>query len=294
MKFNHGFPAKDPVPRPGWIPAYEKPRPEASGWRHRLHTIIFEADTPGGRRFDLLLFVAILISVVAVSLESISGVRLRFGPELRVLEWVITGLFTLEYGLRLLAVRRPWRFVLSFYGLVDLLAILPTYLSLFFAGAQSLQVVRALRLLRVFRVFKLTQFVGEAALLQAAMRASARKITIFLGVVMTIVLIVGTLMYLIEGEQAGFTSIPISVYWAIVTMTTVGYGDITPQSPLGQILASVLMIAGYGIIAVPTGIVTIELAGVQWKSQNTQACRACGRGNHADDATYCKYCGEKL
>lgn len=294
MKPNPGISAQSPGPRPPWIPADEKPNPKAPGWRHRLHTIIFEADTPGGRRFDLLLIVAILISVVAVSIESISAVWLRYGPELRVLEWVITGLFTLEYGLRLLAVRRPWRYALSFYGLVDLLAILPTYLSLFLDGAQSLQVVRALRLLRVFRVFKLTQFVGEAALLQAAMRASARKITIFLGVVMTVVLIVGTLMYLIEGRQAGFTSIPISVYWAIVTMTTVGYGDITPQSPLGQMVASMLMIAGYGIIAVPTGIVTIELAGAHRKSRNTQACRACGRGNHDDDAHYCKFCGGKL
>jgi voltage-gated potassium channel len=294
MKPNPGFPAKLFVPPPDWIPPVERPPPEASGWRHRLHTIIFEADTPGGRRFDTALFLIILLSVLAVSLESIGEMRLRYGQKLRVLEWVITGLFTVEFLLRLLAVRRPWRYVLSFYGLVDLIAILPTYLSLFFAGAQSLQVVRALRLLRVFRVFKLTQFVGEAALLQAAMRASARKITIFLGAVVTIVLIVGTLMYLIEGEEAGFTSIPVSVYWAIVTMTTVGYGDITPESPLGQVIASMLMIAGYGIIAVPTGIVTIELAEAQRKSRNTQACPACGRGNHADDASFCKYCGEKL
>lgn len=283
------FAGREPLP-----PAIERPGAGAQPWRQRLHTLIFEADTPAGHRFDTTLLLMICLSVLAVSLESIHSVRDRYGHLLRMLEWGITGLFTVEYALRLTAVRRPWRYALSFYGVVDLLAILPTYLSLFVAGTQSLQVVRALRLLRVFRIFKLTQFVGEAALLRAALQASARKITIFLGAVVTVVLIFGALMYLIEGEESGFTSIPMSIYWAIVTMTTVGYGDITPHSPLGRIVASILMIAGYGIIAVPTGIVTIELAEAQRKARNTQACPACGRGDHADDAVHCKYCGEKL
>lgn len=294
MAVNPGPSPEDVVIAGSRTQPIERPAPGASDWRQRLHTIIFEADTPGGRRFDTLLLILILVSVIAVSLESIHAVRDRWGDVLRSVEWGVTGLFTLEYALRLLAVRRPWRYAISFYGLVDLLAILPTYLSLFVAGTQSLQVVRALRLLRVFRIFKLTQFVGEAALLRAALHASARKITIFLGAVITVVLIFGALMYLIEGEESGFTSIPTSIYWAVVTMTTVGYGDIAPHTPLGRIVASLLMIAGYGILAVPTGIVTIELAEAQRKARNTQACPACGRGDHADDAVYCKYCGEKL
>ncbi len=294
MKENPTDPSLPVPPASSRPAAIERPSAGASDWRQQLHTVVFEADTPAGRRFDSVLLVVIVFSVIAVSLESIHAVRDRFGGLLRAVEWGITALFTFEYLLRLIAVRRPWRYALSFYGLVDLLAILPTYLSLFIAGAQSLQVVRALRLLRVFRIFKLTHFVGEAALLQAALKASARKITIFLGAVITVVLIFGALMYLVEGEASGFTSIPTSIYWAIVTMTTVGYGDIAPQSPLGRIIASLLMIAGYGILAVPTGIVTIELAEAQRKSRNTQACPACGRGDHADDASYCKYCGEKL
>lgn len=294
MDVKPSSPAVDVSPAGGRTTSIERPAAGASDWRQRLHTIVFEADTPGGRRFDTILLLLISVSVIAVSLESIHSVRDRWGDLLRAVEWGVTGLFTVEYALRLVAVRRPWRYALSFYGLVDLLAILPTYLSLFVAGTQSLQVVRALRLLRVFRIFKLTQFVGEAALLRAALQASARKITIFLGAVVTVVLIFGALMYLIEGEESGFTSIPTSIYWAVVTMTTVGYGDIAPHSPLGRIVASILMIAGYGILAVPTGIVTIELAEAQRKSRNTQACPACGRGDHADDAAYCKHCGEKL
>ncbi|HTO04015.1 MAG TPA: ion transporter, partial [Opitutus sp.] len=197
-----------------------------TGWRARLHEIVFEADTPGGKRFDLLLLIVIGLSVLAVCLESVRDLRLRYGTQLRVAEWVFTILFTIEYVVRLAAVRRPARYAVSFFGLVDLLAILPTYLSLMIPGAQSLLVIRALRLLRVFRVLKLTHFLGEARMLGAAIRGSMRKIIVFLGAVLTVVLIAGTLMYVVEGEAHGFTSIPMAVYWAIVTMTTVGFGDV--------------------------------------------------------------------
>ncbi len=262
--------------------------------RSRLHEIIFEADTPAGKAFDVALLVLIILSVVAVMLESTSTIAARYGPWLRTFEWVVTILFTIEYLLRLYSVGNPLRYARSFFGIVDLLAILPTYLSIFIPGAQTLLVIRALRLLRVFRVLKLAQFVGEASELRAALRASARKIIVFLGAVLTIVVIVGSMMYLIEGEANGFTSIPVSIYWAIVTMTTVGYGDIAPQTALGKILASAIMIMGYGIIAVPTGIVSVELAGVTRKKISTQACPQCGAEGHDADAVHCKYCGDKL
>jgi len=262
--------------------------------RARIHEIIFEADTPAGKAFDVALMVFIILSVVAVMLESTSAIADRYGPWLRTFEWVITGLFTVEYLLRLYCVGNPFRYARSFFGIVDLLAILPSYLSIFIPGAQSLLVIRALRLLRVFRVLKLARFVGEASELTAALRASARKIIVFLGAVLTIVVIVGSMMYLIEGEANGFTSIPVSIYWAIVTMTTVGYGDVAPHTALGKILASAIMILGYGIIAVPTGIVSVELAGVTRKKITTQACPECGAGSHDRDAVHCKYCGAKI
>jgi voltage-gated potassium channel len=262
--------------------------------RDRLHEIIFEADTPAGKAFDVSLMVLIILSVVAVMLESTASVEARYGNMLRIFEWMVTIAFTVEYILRLYCVRRPARYARSFFGIVDLLAILPTYLSLIIPGAQSLLVIRALRLLRIFRVLKLAHFVGEAKELRAALRASARKIIVFLGAVLTIVVIVGSMMYLIEGEANGFTSIPTSIYWAIVTMTTVGYGDIAPQTALGKILASMIMIMGYGIIAVPTGIVSVELAGVVRKRITTQACPDCGAGGHDGDAVHCKFCGAKL
>lgn len=262
-------------------------------WRARLHEIIFEADTPAGRAFDVGLLIAILASVVAVVLESVAGIRRQYGDALRAVEWTLTAAFTVEYVLRLLSVDRPGRYARSFFGFVDLLAIVPTYLALAVPATQSLMVIRAIRLLRVFRILKLTHFLAEGQLLVNALRASRRKITVFLGVIVTVVIIVGALMYLIEGEEHGFTSIPTSMYWAVVTMTTVGYGDIAPRTPLGQLLAALLMILGYGIIAVPTGIVTVELANAG-RAVSRQACPACGAEGHDMDASHCKYCGARL
>ncbi len=265
-------------------------------WRTYLHEVIFEADTPAGKTFDVILLISILLSVFAVLLESVNEIRIEHYFLLRSAEWVFTGLFTVEYLLRLFCVRRPLKYAFSFFGIVDLLAILPTYLSLFFVGTQALIVIRALRLLRVFRVFKLVRYVGEASVLMEAMRASRAKITVFLVAVLSIILIVGSSMYLIEGGQpeSGFTSIPASIYWTIVTMTTVGFGDITPQTLAGKTLASAVMILGYGIIAVPTGIVTAELSTARRKTITTQSCPVCAREGHDVDATHCKFCGAKL
>jgi voltage-gated potassium channel len=262
--------------------------------RARLHEIIFEADTPEGRLFDLLLLVAILASVTVVLLESVASVRAWVGPTLRALEWGFTILFTIEYVLRLASVERPLRYARSAYGVIDLVAILPTYLSAIFPGAQSLLVVRLLRLLRVFRVFKLAEYLRESKTLGQAIRASMRKIAVFLLVVVTIVIVVGTLMYVIEGERHGFSNIPLSIYWAVVTLTTVGYGDLAPATTLGRALAMLLMLTGYGIIAVPTGIVTVELTRASAAPVSTQACPGCGLGAHEHDAVYCRRCGTKL
>lgn len=269
--------------------------PDMAPWRVRLHDVIFEADTPNGRLFDIVLIWAILLSVAAVMLESMASVNATWGPELRVLEWTLTGLFTLEYLLRLVAVRRPLGYVTSFFGVIDLLSILPTYLSLMVGGTQALLAVRILRLLRVYRLFRLVHFVGQAEVLVAALIASREKITVFLGSIVALVVVMGSLMYLVEGPEAGFTSIPRSVYWAIVTLTTVGYGDIAPTSPLGQGIASMIMIAGYAIIAVPTGIVTVELAdATRRRSVTNTACPDCGRSGHDLDARHCKHCGGRL
>jgi voltage-gated potassium channel len=264
------------------------------GWRFRLHEIIFEADTPAGKAFDIALLVFIVLSVITVLLESVAEIRTDYGSKLRVLEWAFTILFTIEYVLRLMSVGKPMRYARSFFGIVDFLAIVPTYLSLIVTGSQSLIVIRAIRLLRVFRVLKLAQYMGEASVLKNALVASARKIIIFLGTVVTLVLIIGALMYLIEGEENGFDSIPHGIYWAIVTMTTVGYGDITPQTIPGRFLASIVMIMGYGIIAVPTGIVTVELAGARGRKVSTQACLECSAEGHDTDARFCKHCGAAL
>ncbi len=265
-------------------------------WRQRLHEIIFEADTPAGKFFDVVLLLLIVFSVMVVMLDSVAEIQQSHGSSLLLLEWIFTLFFTVEYVLRLISVRKPMRYAFSFFGLVDLLAVLPTYLSVIFADDLStLMVIRVVRLLRVFRVFKMVHLLHEGQLMMLALRASQRKITVFLGGVLSIVVVVGTLMYLIEGahENSDFTSIPTGMYWAIVTMTTVGYGDVVPQTVLGQMLASFLMILGYGILAVPTGIVTAEMVRSGGKV-STQACPSCSAEGHAADAVHCKFCGSKL
>jgi voltage-gated potassium channel len=264
-------------------------------WRERAYRVIFEADTPAGRLFDVVLLWSILVSVALVMLDSVASVHARYGSWLYGAEWVLTALFSAEYLARLASAPRPWRYARSFFGVVDLLAIVPTYLSLFFAGSQMLLVIRALRMMRVFRVLKLGRYVREAAVLQQALRASRPKIAVFLYTVLTLVTLIGTLMYVIEGPQRGFTSIPTSIYWAIVTLTTVGYGDISPVTPAGRLLASMAMILGYGIIAVPTGIVTVEMARARDSaSVSTRTCHSCTREGHDLDAAHCKFCGAAL
>jgi voltage-gated potassium channel len=265
-----------------------------SKWRMKLHEVIFEADTPAGKWFDVSLILAILVSVVMVMLDSVGTIQKSYGPLLLAGEWFFTILFTIEYVLRLLSVGRPLAYATSFYGIVDLLAILPTYLSILIPGAQYLLVIRILRVLRIFRILKLVQYLGEARMLTQALRASRRKITVFLIVVLTLVTIFGALIYLVEDPKDGFTSIPKSIYWSIVTLTTVGYGDISPQTGLGQLLSALIMIIGYGIIAVPTGIVTVELAQAFKRQISTQACPECSAEGHDIDAKFCKYCGSKL
>lgn len=262
--------------------------------RQRLYQVIFEHDTPAGRAFDIALLVAILLSVTVVILDSVAGISQRYGPQLRAIEWFFTILFTIEYVLRLLSSPRPARYAFSFFGVVDILAILPTYFSLFFPPGRFLLSIRILRMLRVFRVLKLVQFLGEASVLGRALKASRHKIGVFLLTVLSIVVIVGSLMYVIEGPESGFTSIPLGIYWAIVTLTTVGYGDIAPQTALGQALAALLMVTGYGIIAVPTGIVTVELGRAANPEPTRPICPVCQRGGHTSDARYCKHCGAEL
>ncbi len=263
--------------------------------RLRVHEIIFEADTAAGKAFDLVLLILILLSVAVVMMESVEELDQRYSQLFSILEWSMTILFTIEYGLRIYSIGRPWKYITSFYGIVDLFAILPTYLGLFFVGTHYLVTIRALRLLRVFRILKLTQYLSESATLLQALRASRRKITIFLGVVMTIVCIVGSSMYLIEYDQgSGFTSIPRSMYWAIVTITTVGYGDIAPVTTLGQFLSVILMVTGYAVLAVPSGIISVEIVQAQKNILPTQSCPECSREGHDEDAAFCKYCGGEL
>ena len=269
-------------------------RPRAH-WRDAIHEIIIEADTPAGKLFDVVLISLILLSVLVVMLESVATIEARHGSFLRAAEWFFTIAFTIEYILRLVSVDRPAKYAKSFFGVVDLLAIIPTYLSVLVPGTQFLIVIRLLRILRVFRVLKLAKYMAEASTLTLALRASRRKITVFLFTVMTLVVILGSLMYFIESNETGFTSIPRSVYWAIVTLTTVGYGDISPQTPIGQALASVVMILGYAILAVPTGIVSVELARADMSAlTSTRACHSCSKEGHDSDAKYCKYCGELI
>jgi voltage-gated potassium channel len=265
-----------------------------SSLRTRLHEIIFEADTPAGKLFDILLIVSIILSVFMVMLDSVDSIQIKYGRLLLIGEWFFTVLFTIEYLLRLFSVGRPLAYATSFYGIIDLLAVLPTYLSIFFPGSQYFLVIRILRVLRIFRVLKLVQYLGEARMLSQALQASRRKIIVFLFVVLTLVVIFGSLMYIIEDAQSGFTSIPRSIYWAIVTLTTVGYGDISPQTGFGQAVSAIIMIIGYGIIAVPTGIVTAELTQVYKRNISTQACLECSAEGHDSDAKFCKYCGTRL
>jgi voltage-gated potassium channel len=269
-------------------------------WRERVHEVIFGFDTPAGKAFDVALIVFIVLSVIVVILDSLDEVSEQYGTTLLVAEWVFTILFTIEYTLRLACVRRPARYALSFFGIVDVLALLPTYLSLFLPGSQYLVVIRVLRVLRVFRVLKLGHHIRDANLLTRALISSRRKIVVFVYVVLTLVVIVGSLMYLIEGEENGFTSIPVSIYWTIVTLTTVGYGDITPKTPVGQTLAAIVMLLGYAIIAVPTGIVTAEITRASAKEDASSAqdsdrtCVECESGGHEPDAAFCKRCGASL
>ncbi len=265
-------------------------------WQNKAHEIVYEADTPAGRLFDIVLLWAILISILVVMLESVDGIKVKYGTELLILEWIFTILFSLEYILRIISIQKPKKYIFSFYGIVDLLSILPTFLSLFVVGSHSLIVIRSLRLLRVFRILKLANFIGEADGLMKALKASQAKIIVFLFAVLSVTFILGTVMYLVETPESGFTSIPISIYWAIVTLTTVGYGDIAPQSVLGQVIASIIMIIGYAVIAVPTGIVGSEIVKLDNSNNkvSTQACPSCSSEGHDIDAIHCKYCGEKL
>jgi voltage-gated potassium channel len=262
--------------------------------RSRVHEVIFEADTPPGKAFDVILLIVIAASVIVVMLESIERIHDNFGVFFYRLEWFFTIIFTIEYLLRLYSVKRPLQYATSFFGVVDLLAILPTYLSLLAIGAQQLIIIRALRLIRIFRIFKLGHFLNESEVIISSLRASRAKITVFLTFVLLMVIIIGSTMYVIEGaENPSFSDIPRSIYWAIVTLTTVGYGDITPITAVGQFLSAAVMILGYAVLAVPTGIVSAEM--VFRKSQHTtQACQYCGKEGHDHDATYCKYCGEEL
>jgi voltage-gated potassium channel len=286
-----------PTVRPaGSLEPDPPPEPPRAPWRHRLHTIIFESDTPSGRAFDIALIIAIVLSVVLVIAETMSGLSPALRRAMHVAEWTVTILFTIEYIARLLAVRRPLAYATSFFGIVDLMAILPSYASIVFAGGHYFLVIRVLRLLRIFRIFKLAHFLTQANVLREALRASRVKIAVFLFTVLTLVVIIGSLMYVIEGEEHGFTSIPMGMYWAVVTLTTVGYGDLAPATTLGRFVASFVMILGYGIIAVPTGIVTTELVNAARRPEDIsrQACPACSAEGHRPGARFCYSCGSGL
>ena len=270
--------------------AKDRPTDDQPAWKHRLYTVIFESNTRGGKAFDVSLLIAIGLSVTVVMLESVKSIQTQHAELLRTLEWTFTALFTLEYVARLLAVRRPWQYAWSFYGIIDLIAILPSFISLFTA-ANYVMVIRVLRLLRVFRVLKLAHFLEDSDTLVTALRASRRKIMIFIFTVLAVVFVMGTLMYLIEGEANGFTSIPHSVYWAIVTLTTVGYGDIVPRTVLGQFVASIIMIMGYGIIAVPTGIFSMELRQAA-RAKDARVCANCETVESDRLARFCRRCGK--
>ncbi|NOU58901.1 ion transporter [Marinifilum caeruleilacunae] len=262
--------------------------------RQRLYEVIFEADTKIGKFFDLSLLIVILLSILFVMLESVPSIENKYHDILKIAEWIITIIFSIEYIVRIWIVRHPRKYIFSFYGMIDLLSVLPSYLALVFAGTQGLMVIRALRLLRVFRILKLNRYLKESAVIIRALRESRYKISVFLFGVLTLVIIIGTVMYLVEGAEHGFTSIPRGIYWAVVTLTTVGYGDISPETSVGQFLASMVMIIGYAIIAVPTGIVTAELTKHSQKETSSRVCPECLTEGHNHDAKYCNECGTKL
>lgn len=271
-------------------------------WKRKMHEVIYEADTPQGRLFDVILLILILASIVLVMLESVSSLDAKYHDIFYAGEWIITIFFTLEYFARIITVNKPSKYVFSFYGIIDFLSTIPLYLSFFIIGSHALITVRALRLLRVFRILKVTRYIGESNKLTKALIDSRTKISVFLFTVLIVCIISGTIMYLVEGEDSGFRNIPVSIYWCIVTLTTVGYGDIAPITPLGQFLASIIMIMGYGIIAVPTGIVSAEYtkSALQIPTEddhintNTQSCANCNHDNHHDDAKFCNSCGYSL
>ena len=264
-------------------------------WKERLHEIIYEADTKEGKLFDIILLVAIIASIALVMLESIQSIDAKYHDLLNIGEWIITILFTIEYILRIISIKKPFGYIFSFYGIIDLLSTIPKYLSFIIVGSQNLIALRALRLLRVFRIMKLTRYVGASNRLIVALKASRAKVAVFLFFIVILCIILGSIMYIVEGETNGFTNIPKSIYWAIVTLTTVGFGDITPQTPLGQLIASVIMILGYAIIAIPTGILSSEMTkSNQELQENTQVCSNCSKDNHKEKAKFCFNCGSLL
>ncbi len=266
-----------------------------SQWKEKLHEIIYEADTPAGKLFDVVLLILIFISVLVVMLESVYSLQTTYGTYFNYAEWTITVLFTIEYILRVITVKSPLKYIFSWYGIIDLVATLPKYLGLFIVNTQALLALRSLRLLRVFTILKLVRYIGASNHLIKAIKASRAKISVFVFAVVILSIVLGTIIYLIEGNaDSGFTSIPRSIYWVVVTMTTVGYGDIAPVTPLGQFFATLVMIMGYGIIAVPTGIVTSEFNDVKKTKTNTQVCHHCNESNHDDSAKFCHQCGNLL
>ncbi len=267
--------------------------------KKKLHSVIFETNTPEGKQFDIILLILIAVSVIIVALETVPSIGGRFESLFKTLEWIFTIIFTIEYALRIYSVKNPWKYITSFYGIVDLVSIVPTYLSVVYTGSQALLVVRALRLFRIFRIFKMARAMNQGFVIVRALKNSTTKILVFLFAVMMVVCIFGSFMYLVEGgTNDKFDSIPRSIYWSIVTITTVGFGDITPQTTLGQFLSAILMIVGYAIIAVPTGIVTSELTKrdsiIQESDLSTEHCPSCSKEGHDEDAIHCKYCGEVL
>ena len=270
---------------------------ELRPWQIKLHRIIFGANTQSGKLFDVVLFYVIIASIILVMLESVRELDVKYHALFKVLEWIITILFTIEYITRIITIKAPRKYIFSFYGIIDLLSTIPMYLSFIFVGSHSLVALRALRLLRVFRILKLARYMGESANFVIALKESRAKIAVFISFVVIICIILGTLMYLIESPESGFTSIPRSVYWAIVTLTTVGYGDIAPESPLGQLIASAIMILGYGIIAIPTGIVSAQMVKSSTKQEvpaEVKSCNNCLYDKHADNAEFCSKCGFNL